>query len=119
VVKAKVEVKAADVNWSEYFESIREQCPWSYVAYTKGLIDIVTYQGSALPLGNYEARVYILDEDQEHIESLCQRLDQESESDAWLFSYPGYGPFATPVKALIQQDRAILEQLRAQLNASS
>jgi hypothetical protein len=30
----------------------------------------------------------------------------------WLFSYPGYGEFATPVGVLIQQDRKVLNDLR-------
>jgi hypothetical protein len=49
----------------------------------------------------------------ETVEALCQGLDYGS--DAWLFSYPGYGQWATPMPVLIQQDRAKLESLRLKL----
>jgi hypothetical protein len=35
--------------------------------------------------------------------------------DEWLYSYPSYGEFATPVTVLIQQNRAMLSDLRQKL----
>ena len=100
------------VNWYDYFKSIRSECPWSYAAYIKGLIDIVEYTGSSIPLGQYQARMYIVNAPNETVEALAASWDQGE--DEWLFSYPGYGDYATPVKVLIQQNRAQLNQLRSQ-----
>jgi hypothetical protein len=47
---------------------------------------------------------------------LAKALDHGE--DEWLFSYPKYGEYATPVKVLIQQNRARLSQLRTQLESS-
>ena len=101
------------VDWYRYFKDIRSQCPWSYQSYLKGRIDIVKYTGTVLPLGDYDARMYIVTAPNETVEALAQALDHGS--DEWLFSYPGYGEFATPVAVLIQQDRARLKNLRTQL----
>ena len=105
------------VDWYSYFKSIRSQCPWSYQSYVNGGIDIVEYQGKAIPLGKYDARVYVVNAPNETVEAICAGLNYGS--DEWLFSYPGYGPFATPVSILIQQDRQRLKTLREQLNADN
>lgn len=101
------------VDWYSYFKSIRAQCPWSYLSYLKGKIDIVEYQGSVLPLGDYDARVYVISAADATVEAICAGLNYGE--DEWLFSYPGYGPFATPVAVLIQQDRKTLNELRNKL----
>ncbi len=103
------------VDWYAYFKSIRVECPWSYSAYLKGKIHIVEYTGKVFPLGDYEARVYVINAPDETVEAICQGLNYGS--DEWLFSYPGYGPFAAPVSILIQQDRKTLEELRKKQNA--
>jgi hypothetical protein len=105
------------VDWYRYFKDIREQCPWSYSAYIKGQIDICEYEGTVKPLGNYQARVYIVHAPNETVEALAAALDHGK--DEWLFSYPGYGEFAAPVSILIQQDRNTLKTLREQLDAST
>ena len=103
------------VDWLEYFKSIRSECPWSYSAYQKGLIDIVDYEGVRLPLGDYSARMYIVNAPDATVEALAASWDQGE--DEWLFSYPGYGDYATPVKVLIQQNRQQLNHLRNQLKS--
>jgi hypothetical protein len=109
VVRAKV--KAADVNWSEYFEGIRKQCPWSLAAWTKGEITVSKWQGSSQPLGTMQARMYVTPTlNQRRLKKLCKTLDHGA--DEWLWSYPNYGPYATPVAVLIQQSRARLTELR-------
>jgi hypothetical protein len=105
------------VDWYAYFKSIRTECPWSYAAYIHGKIDIVEYEGRVLPLGNYEARVYVIHATDAQVEAICHSLNYGS--DEWLFSYPGYGPYATPVSILIQQNRSRLKELRQQLDAES
>lgn len=104
------------VDWYQYFKSIREQCPWSYAAYLKGQIHICDYEGVRLPLGNYQARMYIVRAPDSTVVALAQGLDYEDTEYEWLYSYPGYGEFATPVSVLIQQDRKTLADLRAKLN---
>jgi hypothetical protein len=104
------------VNWSEYFKGISKQCPWSYQAYTQGLIDITEYR-EILSLDTYEARIYIVDISNAELEQLAEQLDSNDDKNEWLFSYPGYGMFATPVKVLIQQDRKRLQDLRSKLDA--
>ena len=98
------------VNWLEYFTSIKTQCPWSLAAYLKGELDIQDWTGEVIPLGNMQARMYVLDAEDAEVVKLAEQLD-EGECE-WLYSFPGYGPFATPIKVLIQQDRAELTRLR-------
>ena len=102
-----------DVNWYDYFKSIRTECPWSYAAYLKGAIHISEYTGEILPLGNYQARVYTVLDPKQSVEALSAALDHGD--DEWLYSFPGYGDFATPVPVLIQQNRKELNDLRSKL----
>jgi hypothetical protein len=104
---------AVAVDWAEYFYSIKRQCPWSYTSWRRGLIDIQPWLGTPIDLGVYDARVYLVDMPQAELETLCEQLD-EGEYE-WLFSYPGYGPWATPKPCLIQQDRRELARIRASL----
>lgn len=101
------------VDWYSYFKSIRTECPWAYTAYLNQKIEIVEYQGRAIPLGDLEARVYVISAPEATVEAICAGLNYGS--DEWLFSYPGYGPFAAPVSILIQQDRSRLKELRGKL----
>jgi hypothetical protein len=111
----KVRVVEQDANqernkWADYFYRIRKQCPWSLAAWNKGEIDIVDWTGEVLPLSPYQARVYRFTGTDKELKALAKELDYgECE---WLYSFPGYGPFATPEAVLIQQDRAELARLR-------
>lgn len=102
------------VDWTEYFKSIRTECPWSLRAWQQGEIDIVTYTGEILPLHDFQARIYLISADTEAIEAICHGLNHGE--DEWLFSYPGYGEFAAPTSILIQQDRQRLRYLRSKLD---
>jgi len=107
--------KAADVNWQEYFLSIQSQCPWSIVAWTKGKIDIQSWTGKPVDLDVYRARIYVVKKlNKRRLKKLCARLD-EGECE-WLWSYPNWGPYATPVPVLIQQRRSELSRIRQNLN---
>ena len=101
------------VNWYEYFKSIRQECPWSYSAYIHGEIEVCEYSGQVMPLGDLQARVYVVHAPNETVEALAAAFDHGE--DEWLFSYPGYGKFATPVSVIIQQNRARLTELRSRL----
>jgi hypothetical protein len=100
-------------SWRDYFYKIREQCPWSWAAWQKNEIEIVPWSGEVIPLGHYQARVYTVDLAVEELRQLADQLD-EGECE-WLWSYPGAGPWATPVSVLIQQDRETLTRLRNNL----
>ena len=102
------------VNWYQYFKDIRKECPWSYSAYIHGLIDIVPWvPKQAIPsLGKYQARMWLVDYPDTVVEAMATELDTHDQVHEWLFSYPGYGEYATPVAVLIQQDRKTLEELR-------
>jgi hypothetical protein len=107
------------VNWLEYFESIQKECPWSLAAYKRDLIDIVNWQpGVAIAgLGAYSARMYVMDHPDAIVEAMAKELDTQDVACEWLFSYPGYGDYATPVSVLIQQNRQQLKNLRSQLDS--
>jgi hypothetical protein len=114
VVEAKARSHQS-VDWYAYFKSIREQCPWSYAAYLKGQINIVEYTGVKLPIGDYAARMYILSAPDATVASIASAMDYADTECEWLYSYPGYGEFATPVCVLIQQPRKVLDELRQKL----
>lgn len=108
--------KVADVNWQEYFYLIRQQCPWSWAAWQRSEIDIQRWQGKPQELGNYQARIYIVDLTRRRLKKLAEKLDLDPVSE-WLWSEPNYGPWATPIPVLIQQDRARLEEIRQEIIA--
>jgi hypothetical protein len=60
--------------------------------------------------------MYILDLPDNIVEAMAEELDSNDQESEWLFSYPGYGEFATPVKVLIQQNRKQLNDLRNRLS---
>lgn len=103
------------VDWLAYFESIQRECPWSLAAWRKGGIDIVDYEGKRLPLGDYSARMYVISAPDATVVAIAQSMDYDDQDCEWLYSYPGYGDYATPVKVLIQQNRSTLNNLRSQL----
>jgi hypothetical protein len=102
------------VDWLVYFKSIRTECPWSYAAYVKGLIDIVSWHDLKIipPLNQYQARMWLIDYPNRVVQAMAEELDSTDSQHEWLYSYPGYGEYATPVAVLIQQDRKTLEDLR-------
>lgn len=105
------------VDWAGYFASIRSQCPWSWHSWRQGLILIDTYHGIAQPIDHYDARLYVLVMPNAAVEALASAHDHSDPLCEWLFSYPGYGEWATPVSVLIQQPRQRLNQLRLQIES--
>jgi hypothetical protein len=103
------------VDWLEYFVSIQKECPWSLQAWRSNQIDIVEYSGVRLPIGDFAARMYILSAPDATVVSIAQGFDYTDAECEWLYSYPGYGDFATPVSVLIQQPRKVLADLRQKL----
>ena len=107
--------KDVGVDWGQYFLSIQKQCPWSLVSWAKGKTDIQPWHDEVKPLDHFRARVYVVkNKNKRRLKKLCKKLDHgECE---WLWSYPGYGPYATPVPVLIQQRRRELDSIRQRLN---
>ncbi len=107
---------AEAVDWSQYFQSIKTQCPWSLAAFNKGRIDI-TVNKRPQPLGEYEARVYIIKNiNPRRLKKLCNKLDKTDPDNEWLWSHPRYRKYSTPVPVMIQQNRARLTHLRMGLS---
>jgi hypothetical protein len=104
---------AVAVNWEEYFYSIKKQCPWSWAAWQQGQI-LVRRQGQPQALGEYQAIVYVSNLNRRRLKKLCAKLNTSKEYE-WLWSHPSYGAYGTPKPCLIQQDRSVLDEIRARI----
>jgi hypothetical protein len=102
------------VDWLAYYKSIAKECPWSLRAYQQGLIDLQIWSDCTTipPLDHYHARVWSVDYPDSVVEAMAEELDQKDPLHEWLFSYPGYGDYATPIAVLIQQNRKQLNEIR-------
>lgn len=118
--KRNVAVQNAEVDWQGYFEKIRSVCPWSLNAWNNSKIEITNYNDGLKPLGDLEARIYLIDATAKKVKSIADRLDQTDEVCEWLWSHPhGGGPYSTAVACIIQQDRKWLQVLREKINNKS
>ena len=112
---AKEAVKEAvedNQQWSDYFYSIRKECPWSYSAWKRHKIEIVLWTGEVRELGDLEARIYVLDRKPRLLKKIEKQLNEQRDTEEWLHSHPSFGVNSTPVPVLIQQDRLGLESAR-------
>jgi hypothetical protein len=115
-----VEKNHQSVNWNEYFLGIQQQCPWSVTAWAKGKIDIQPWRGHVLPLDVYRARIYTVKNiNRRRLKKLANKLDLADTENEWLWSHPCYGPYATPIPCLIQQNRQVLTEIRSKLQGLS
>ena len=101
------------VDWSLYFDKIKKQCPWSLAAWNQGKI-LVRRLGQPQDLGDYSAIVYVSSLNRRRLKKLCIKLNTSKEYE-WLWSHPSYGPWATDVPCLIQQNRQVLDEIRAKI----
>jgi len=104
-----------EVNWLEYYQSIAEVCPWSLGYFKSGEIDHTDVSATVgrMPLDGLRARVYYsTDWTAGQLESMADAYNELYPEEEWLYSHPSYKGYSTPVPALIQQDRAILEEAR-------
>lgn len=97
-------------DWDAYFEGIKQVCPWSYADWRAGLIDIVE-TSKPMALGNYTARIYIVDIHGMDLVAYHDWLNDNTE-DEWLYSEPEYGGNSAPETILIQQDHNRLNEIR-------
>lgn len=114
---AKEAVSVNNIDWGEYFASIKSVCPWSRPYWLKQKIDVQQWRGSKkiTELGNYVARVWL----HEHASGrqLCNihhRMNELRPHEEWLYSHPQYKGFSTPVPVLIQQNLEVLTKARKQ-----
>tara|TARA_R100000734_G_C3317794_1_gene111250 strand:+ start:3366 stop:3770 length:405 start_codon:yes stop_codon:yes gene_type:complete len=100
----------AHQEWQDYFNHIRSVCPWAYVDFHAGKIDIVE---TSVPqdLGNYSARIYEVDIHSHDLRAYSEYLN-ETRDDEWFYSDPAQGEYSSPVSILIQQDPERLNKIR-------
>lgn len=106
---------AKEVDWSAYFDSIKESCPWSNIAWAKNKIDIVAWQGRVVDLGDYRARIYTFQTQPRFVLWARMRWLNWRTKDEWLYSHPHNQGLSTPVPCLIQQNALELSQIRSKL----
>lgn len=109
-------VAKSAVDWREYFQSIRDVCPWSWAAWRQGKIDIVSWGTEIKELGEYSARLYVTHRhNARQLKKISGRLNRDRPTEEWLWSHPQYKNKSAPVPVFIQQDRRTLETLRQNL----
>tara|TARA_R100001591_G_scaffold109810_1_gene120328 strand:+ start:1728 stop:2123 length:396 start_codon:yes stop_codon:yes gene_type:complete len=123
VVRKKEEV--VEVNWLQYFHSIKHVCPYSYQSYLDGTTKITHFDEDILVLNEqnfeilpWEVIVYLLGDDLtlDAIEEFVASLNECQNTCEYLWSHPTFskgGYNQTPVPVIIQQDRARLMELRS------
>lgn len=104
-------VKHQKCNWTEYFRSIREACPWSGVYYGQGRIEISRWRRRILPLSNLRARVYTYTDSLRRLKHQVKQIEPLHPEYIFFISQPSW-PNGTPQLCVIQQDREELQKLR-------
>ena len=122
---AKRKNEEVEVDWLQYFHSIKNVCPWSYESYTQGTTKITQFDSNILKLNEqnwrnlpWEVIVYQLGDDLtlDAIDEYVAFLNECQNTCEYLWSHPGFtkgGNNQTPVPVIIQQDRARLMELRS------
>ncbi len=113
-----------EVDWLQYFHSIKNVCPWSYESYTQGTTKITQFDSNILKLNEqnwrnlpWEVIVYQLGDDLtlDAIDEFVAIRNESQEKCEYLWSHPSFtkgGKNQTPVPVIIQQDREQLLRLR-------
>lgn len=121
-----MEKKDLEVNWDQYFQSIRSVCPWSLQSFRQGRIDFVPFSWEGirardhtwirLTQPNFDAVIYqtLNDTSSEELDYICEYMEQ-SKHCIYFWSHPDYtkGDWnQAPVPIIIQQDRKHLLKAR-------
>lgn len=116
--------KEVEVNWLQYFGSIKKVCPWSYQSYLDGTTKITDFNEDFLILNEqnfetlpWEVIIYLLGDDLtlDAIDEYVAFLNKCQDKCEYLWSHPTFtkgGNNNTPVPVIIQQDRTRLKELR-------
>jgi hypothetical protein len=114
-VKKAAKEAADEVNWAEYFTSIKSVCPWSRAYWSKQKIDIVDWTGTVYPLNGFVARVYKAPQlTAKELYNKMRRFNKLYDAEEWLYSHPKFKGHSTPIPVMIQQDYDVLARARAQ-----
>lgn len=106
----------AEVNWLEYFTSIKKVCPWSLAYYSKNKIQIKSWDSNPGYLDGCVAIVYVHKHASARLlKKIADRMNSARPAEEWLFSHPKYKGHSTIVPVLIQQDHALLSRARSNL----
>jgi hypothetical protein len=101
------------VDWADYFDSIRNVCPWSAPAYQKGKIQIKIWKGKPEELEENLAVVYVHKYASARLlKKIMIRMNSARPAEEWLYSHPKFKGHSTEVPVLIQQDLAHLSRAR-------
>ena len=114
--------EAAEDNWLIYFYSIKNVCPWSYESYKKGRIHITEFTETKVieteqnwTMDKYDAIVYTTQMSVDQLDTFVEKRNDEQDLCEYLWSHPSYtkgGKNQTQTPVIIQQDRAMLMELR-------
>ena len=104
---------AKEVDWEQYFLSIRPVCPWSSAAHKRNRIRITEWHSHILDLGTDLAIVYTAPNHKpRQLKRITERLNNTYPELEFLWSHPRYGGNSTSVPVIIQQDQKQLESIR-------
>jgi len=124
-----VEKRDLEVNWDQYFQSIRSVCPWSLQSFRQGRIDFVPFSWEGiqardiswkkLTQPNFDAVVYqtLQNTSIEELDHICELMER-SKYCIYFWSHPDYTKGdhnQAPVPIIIQQDRTQLTKARSGL----
>ena len=113
-VKKAVKKAAVEVNWTEFFTSIKSVCPWSRAYWSKQKIDIVDWTGPVYPLQGFVARVYKAPQlTARQLYNTMRKFNKLYDDEEWLYSHSKFKGHSTPIPVLIQQDYDVLAKARA------
>jgi len=113
-------VADVEVDWKQYFESIKTVCPWSHAAFKRAGIDLTLWRGIISPLGNWEARLYLAPRhNPRQLKKMSNRFNILRPDEEWLWSHPSFKNNSTPVPCFIQQNRQQLEKARKSLEKNN
>jgi hypothetical protein len=113
-----------DSLWLPYFQSIKNNCPWSLKAYMKEKILFLDWSDTTyltwtklFQSTKYEAFVFKCNEKSvEWLEAITQNLNDLEDGNEYLWSHPEEGGESTPVPVVICQDEQMLNELREKLD---
>lgn len=115
---------ADNIDWVWYFRKISKVCPWAYKSYFSGTTKFEEYDSDILELNDlnwssntWEVIVYLVGDtlSLDELDHKVKKLNKRKSQCEYFWSHPSFskgGNNQTPTAAIIQQDRARLEEIR-------